>query len=280
MPITFEAMSDVIRSLPTAVNPGTGEITIPRRIMQFWDATTPPPEVSGLMETWGPMHPGFEVMRFDASAAAEWLGDHYPPRYVDAFFACQHPAMQSDYFRLAYLHVLGGIYIDADERCVQSLAPLTNLGVELVLNRRVAPNGLHYFNNAPLLCRPELPILRECLDWATTMISAAHGQPLKIWVTTGPGNLSRIFARRILEDPASLPRTFILDDWAAYSEIRFCAYKYGSRYWLTHDRFLEGRANGLRHLLRLWRPRFERAASRLPGAAEVWRMVKALRAWR
>jgi hypothetical protein len=274
MPIGFEEMSDVIRALPQGLYGGAGGAAqIPRRIMQFWDSPTPPAEVAELMATWAPLHPGYELVAFDDASALAWLGDRYGERYAAAYRACQHAAMKSDFFRLAYLYKCGGAYIDADERCLRAIDPLVESGANLVLNRRLAPNGLIYFNNAPLLCSPGLPLLLECLDWAADELLAARGRPLKIWVTTGPGNLSRSFAQRVV-NAGELPRTLILDDWGSYSEIRFCSYKYGSRYWLTHDRFLESGGSGVKHLAGLWKQRLRAVVERQPAARWAWRTLK------
>jgi len=90
-----------------------------------------------------------------------------------------------------------------------------------------------YFNNAPLFCRPRLPLLLTCLETATDEILAAHGRHLKVWVTTGPGCLSRAYVEALARGDA--PRTLIIDDWFNWSEVVKCAYKDTWRHWLHHD---------------------------------------------
>lgn len=240
--------------------------------MQFWDSPTPPAEVNALIATWAPMHPGYDMVFFNDTSAQSWLAQHYDARYIEAYRACQHPAMKSDLFRLAYLYVSGGAYIDADERCRRSIEPLVRGGASLALNRRMALNGLTYINNAPIMCQSGLPLMLECLDSAVEAILAAHGRRLKVWVTTGPGNLSRAIAQHIL-NAERLPRILILDDWATYAEVVFCEYKYGARYWLTHDRFVESRTIGLKHLTLLWVARARRVAERQPIAHRLWQVA-------
>jgi hypothetical protein len=272
--VSFEEMSNVIRSLQLEAGiyraGVASQYEIPRRIVQFWDSPAPPDEVASLMATWAPMHPGYEWLPFTDTSAAAFIAEHYDGTYLAAYRACQHPAMKSDFFRLAYLYKHGGIYIDADERCLQSIDPLIQRGVALVL-RRMTTNKLTCFNNAPLFCVAGLSLTRDCLDWATDQVLSANGRHLHVWVTTGPGNISRMFAQRVI-DRSELPSTLVLDDWTRLSQPTACEYKLGRRHWRMHDdRFgWEGfkiRAWALKRRTRL-------ALAKQPLARFIWRALK------
>ena len=58
---------------------------------------------------------GFDHLLFDAEEAREFIERQLGPRHEEAYSKCYHPAMQSDYFRLCYIYVEGGCYVDADD---------------------------------------------------------------------------------------------------------------------------------------------------------------------
>src|SRR3546814_20979548 len=60
---------------------------------------------------------GFTHRLFDEHAAKAFIGGSLSTRHERAFERCYHPAMQADYFRLCYLLVEGGCYVDADDVC-------------------------------------------------------------------------------------------------------------------------------------------------------------------
>jgi mannosyltransferase OCH1-like enzyme len=90
----------------------------PRRtIVQFWDDLKRlPGDVGECIESWKKLEArGFEVRLFDNDGARELIASRLGPRHENAYRRCYHPAMQSDYFRLCYILVEGGCYLDADD---------------------------------------------------------------------------------------------------------------------------------------------------------------------
>ena len=93
------------------------------RIAQFWNDPEPPPDVRAVMDTWAAQNPTFRYERFNDLTGRQFLERYFDERAIRAYDNCAHPAMRGDYFRLAYLSVVGGVFIDADERCVTPLLP-------------------------------------------------------------------------------------------------------------------------------------------------------------
>jgi mannosyltransferase OCH1-like enzyme len=56
-----------------------------------------------------------ERILFDKQHARNFIFANLGLRYLYCFDKCYHPAMQSDYFRLCYIFVEGGCYIDTDD---------------------------------------------------------------------------------------------------------------------------------------------------------------------
>jgi hypothetical protein len=144
--------------------------------------------------------------------AKAFIGGSLGTRHEWAFKRCYHPAMQADYFRLCYLLVEGGFYVDADDVCVGTdigwlfedgrlkLQPLCyDIASGAMVNPSLFlcadaydPSWIFYFNNNPLVASRGDPIIERALSQATSLLELAGEDALpEIQTTTGPGNLSK-----------------------------------------------------------------------------------------
>jgi mannosyltransferase OCH1-like enzyme len=186
----------------------------PKTIVQFWhDLRQLPPDVEECVRTWTVWKAsGFEHRLFDERTAAAFISSSLGARYKSVFERCYHPAMQADYFRLCYLLVEGGFYVDADDVCIGTdigwlaedwrlkLQPLcydiaTGAMVKPVVFLRAEaydPSWIFYFNNNPLIAGPRHPVIEHALNRATHILELSGKDELpEIQTATGPGNLSR-----------------------------------------------------------------------------------------
>lgn len=181
---------------PDQAASGSRKEKIPRRILQFWDQKTIPEDVRNCMATWQAL-PGFEHAVFDEKAARDFISTEYDSRHVEAFDLCNHPAMKSDLFRLAYLYRHGGVYIDTDDSYAGS-------GME----RLFVPDGLlklrtatfkkdsstlpvTIFNNNPIFCAAKDEVVGRALERATSIIlKLGKRETYNILIITGPLNIS------------------------------------------------------------------------------------------
>lgn len=187
----------------------------PRSIIQFWhDALTIPADVQECIDSWRRWtEHGFTHRVFNYITAEEFISRKLGPIYQLAFKRCYHPAMQADYFRLCYLYVEGGFYVDADDICVadnidflftDNRVKIQPLCYDLATGKMVepkrfldkfedSPDWIYYFNNNPLVAESNHPVIAEALERSTAILSSSRGGSLpEIQETTGPGNLSKI----------------------------------------------------------------------------------------
>jgi mannosyltransferase OCH1-like enzyme len=165
-----QARSNFVRGLvQRAVGPVVASSlfarVLPKRIVQFWDNLDRlPGDVNECIETWKKMEEqGVERILFDKQKARDFIHRNLGPRYTRAYDKCYHPAMQSDYFRLSYILVEGGCYIDVDD----------------VYN---GSQMQHFFSDSRLKIQP------LCYDIAThTMV------PPKIFTKAGANAASWVF---------------------------------------------------------------------------------------
>lgn len=190
-------------------------LDVPKTIVQFWDDLAKLPEdVRECISTWSRWKTcGITHRVFDTTDALRFINHALGPDHARAFTLCYHPAMQADYFRLCYLFVEGGMYVDADDVCIASdiaslfdgrrlkVQPLCyEIGSDSMVNPKdfLQPGAndegwIFYFNNNPLIARQGDPVVKRALERATQLLNnAADGEFPEIQSTTGPGNLSRI----------------------------------------------------------------------------------------
>lgn len=227
---------------------------VPKTIVQFWhDLGQLPEDVRECISSWSRWKTsGFAHRVFDTADAAKFISRSLGPDHARAFTRCYHPAMQADYFRLCYLLVEGGLYVDADDVCiVTDIASLFEgrrlkvqpLCYDITSDSMVTPTDflqpgandegwIFYFNNNPLIACQGDPVVKRALERATQLLnSAADGEFPEIQSTTGPGNLSRIVFELgtafAIDD-----RVLILNDWDSIAVSRWpLSYRRDERNW-------------------------------------------------
>jgi len=186
----------------------------PKTIVQFWhNLRELPGDVKECIASWTRWTTsGFTHRLFDEHSAKAFIRHSLDARHERAFERCYHPAMQADYFRLCYLSVEGGFYVDADDVCVGSeigwlfddgrlkvqplcydIASGTMVEPSVFLQANAYdPGWIFYFNNNPMIADRRHPIIRRALQQATNLLELAGEDVLpEIQSTTGPGNLSK-----------------------------------------------------------------------------------------
>lgn len=187
---------------------------IPKTIVQFWhDLGQLPPDVDECVRSWTVWETsGFEHKLFDRETAGAFINDSLGARHKRAFERCYHPAMQADYFRLCYVLIEGGFYVDADDVCVSTdiswLAEDGRLKVQplcydvdsqsmvqpsvFLEKDAYDPSWIFYFNNNPLIASKGHPVVERALSQATRHLEIAGVDELpEIQMATGPGNISK-----------------------------------------------------------------------------------------
>jgi hypothetical protein len=229
------------------------------KIVQFWDGKELPDDVYELVEGWKNAVPNGNHVLFDDSTSRNFIRAHYNNSFVDAYDYCWHPAMKSDYFRLAYLYVNGGLYVDADEKLLYNVPNVNfakgNLLVIFPLMRERNENGeftrvtirdlssrtltAHgpecYFANSPIFASRENEVLKLALARATNLIIEAKGNQsaLDIHNTTGPTNLTLAIAAHLIQSSCAgkQPSSIKVIEWTRYAASMPLKYKDGDRNW-------------------------------------------------
>jgi mannosyltransferase OCH1-like enzyme len=155
------------------------------------------------------MNPGHGHLVFDTRSALAFVQEHHRPPVVEAFRRARHPAQRADLFRLAYLSIKGGVYVDADDKCLEPLDSFIPPGADLVLYQE---NYGTIANNF-IAVQPGHPVILAALDQAVTALN--RGDHDTIWLCTGPGLMTRAMAQALADDTSGelLARTAVLELW-------------------------------------------------------------------
>ena len=150
-------------------------------IVQYWHSEEVPAEVATLIATFAEHNPERPCLLFDETSAESFIATHFTATETAAFRACALAEMQADYFRYCAAHVLGGICVDSDCRCVASSRSMLEGCSGRVFRREsgAVVNGLLAFS------RPQHPLPRLAIDVATASIANRYTE--SVWATTGPG---------------------------------------------------------------------------------------------
>ena len=203
---------------------------IPKRIVQFWDAETPPADVRDLMASWDDPRAVFRHLVFSEASAKAYLAANASAEVGRAFERANHPAQRADLFRLAYLATDGGFYVDADDRRAAPFDALAPKGAMLVGYQEDYGTLANNF----LAAVPGRRVIKRALDLAVAAIN--RGDNDTVWLSTGPGLMTRAFAQTVAEPGSGswLERTMIreLHEMQALVEIHCpAAYKRTDRHW-------------------------------------------------
>jgi len=155
------------------------DIEVP--IIQYWDTDDVPDYIARLTETFADLNPRRRHLLFNEQRAEQLIRETFSARELAAFRSCEPAAMQADYFRYCAILALGGIYADADFRCVGDLGDLISGGMGGRLFR--GPKG-NVLNGAFAFGAAGHPFLRLTLEIATANIEGRISD--QVYFVTGP----------------------------------------------------------------------------------------------
>jgi mannosyltransferase OCH1-like enzyme len=181
------------------------------------------------MRTWPEHNPDYRIARFDDATARAFLAERLPPEVLRAYAQVREPAQQADIFRLAWLATEGGVYADADDRCLAPLGTILPAGAALVLFQE----ELGTLANDFIAARPGHPALLAALDLAVGAIN--RGDSDIVWLSTGPGLLTRAFVQWLPDgEPAVPDGAIVLDRHELFQAVApgcMTGYKTTRRHW-------------------------------------------------
>ncbi|PRA51901.1 glycosyltransferase family 32 protein [Brucella pituitosa] len=250
----------MLRQLGEATSRTLPSVTvIAKNLVRYWDDHTEiPQDVKVCLDSWSPLlDEGFSLLLFDKQSALDYIADKFTNKEVEAFARCRHPAMQSDFFRMCYLLIEGGLYVDADDillgdgwkrifgngrlklqpLCYDTLTSRMVPVLDFLTAGRSSDQQIFYVNNDPIAAPAGHPILAKALARSTARLLGDDHLP-QIQETTGPGNITAVLASHACELIAKGKEIDfdLLFDWDSIAEMRWdLSYRSDARNWRNVD---------------------------------------------
>ena len=187
----------------------------PRRatLIAYWDTAEPPTDVGEVFASWARHNPGLALRRFDRATARALIAERQSEAGRAAFDACPNASFRSNLLRAVVLHTDGGLYADADERCMAPISDWIALAQGACL-AAVSEERPHYLHTQFLAAPPGHALLRAALATMIPDLVAAGqaGVALRNWESGGPG----CFTRALMTVRTSAGPTLRLLSTAAY----------------------------------------------------------------
>lgn len=212
-----------------------GSSAIPSKCFQFWDGEQLPEDVFDLTDSWRKLNVGWDYILFNMESARCFLEHNAASDVCRAFRLARHVAQKADIFRLAVLLQEGGVYADADDRCLANLDSLVR-GRDIVLRHE----NLGSIGNNFIAVRSGHPVIEAALEGAVRAV--LRGDSESIWLSTGPGMFTRALAAYFVSDPARLlsyrRESILLLDWELRPFLASAcraSYKSTTRHWSVRE---------------------------------------------
>lgn len=156
-------------------------------IIQYWDNySTLTKDVRASISKWKSI-PDISHDIYDKERAALFIKDNFGSFAAEAFNRSIHPAQESDIFRLAYIAVNGGIYVDVDFLPnPAAFRFFAEEGKEVYFYYRdnLPPHQRELLNSF-IVAKPNCAFLQEVFFKA--LLNIKNGPQRGIWRDTGPG---------------------------------------------------------------------------------------------
>ena len=177
---------------PRAVDPAVLNLPdqkIPRRIMQTSSRDDVPLHMRRAMERVMRLNPEYEHHYFSDRRIRGFMQEHFDTQVLKAFDDLIPGAFKADLFRLAWLYVEGGVYLDGDIDVKQPLRSIVDPNDDFFSAQDVEPDWIY---NAVFAATPRHPLIKKALFGSVDKIIKRYygDSPLAI---TGPVHLGEVW---------------------------------------------------------------------------------------
>lgn len=172
----------------------------PKILHQFWDRPDIPTDVSERMDEWRDRHPAWAYIRWSDQSAESLVLAHFGAKSCARYRACTIASMRSDLLRYAALSLFGGVYLDADLRCINPIDPMMN--APLAFAHQTRADGEWQIHTNFMIAEPQHPLFNRAWKEAMAGILASgrkrfsliRGKPLNdVNTVTGPRLLTHLW---------------------------------------------------------------------------------------
>ena len=136
---------------------------IPKKIFQTFETKDVPFGMSKALVSWQEKNPTWEYKFFDKNDRVDFIKKNFNKEVLTAYKTLIPGAFKADLWRYCVLYIEGGVYVDADTICEQSLDNWLDTELSLVVTRD-DPMANKWLGNAFIASKPRHKALLDCIQ--------------------------------------------------------------------------------------------------------------------
>jgi hypothetical protein len=167
--------------------------TIPKTIYQTWETKLISDDLMNITKSWKTHNPNYEYILFDRTDRINFIKQHFDESVLNTYNRLIPGAFKADLFRYCLLYKNGGVYVDIDTLCMESIDTFLSSGINFIVPIDLNNNdkmGSHNLFNSFIACSPGNKILLDCINMIVYNIEN-NIVPESNLDWTGPGILGR-----------------------------------------------------------------------------------------
>ena len=140
---------------------------IPQNIFQTWSTKNISDGFKKLTESWIIKNPHYTYCLYDDSDCEEFIKNNFDENIYNTYCRIIPGAFKADLWRYCVLYIYGGIYVDIDTFCLESIDLFLNQDVEFMtpVDLNNCPSfGTYNLFNCFIASIPKHPILLDCIN--------------------------------------------------------------------------------------------------------------------
>jgi len=143
------------------ISPSTQRI--PRVIYQTFESHNVPEGMYNAVNSWVHLNTDYEHYFFDEIQRIEFIKTYFDDIVLDSYMRLLPGAFKADLWRCCVLYVKGGVYVDADMICLQSLSNVIDDDDSFIVVRD-DPMSKKFLANGFIASVPNHPFLKKQID--------------------------------------------------------------------------------------------------------------------
>jgi mannosyltransferase OCH1-like enzyme len=145
------------------VKNGYRQQKIPRVIYQTFEEYEIPNGMFEAIQSWKDLNPEYEHYYYSEKDRLEFIEKFFDKKVLDAYLSIIPGAFKADLWRCCMLYENGGVYVDSDMICLQSLNDYLEEGDEFLISRD-DPMSKTFLANGFIASVPKHPFLKQQID--------------------------------------------------------------------------------------------------------------------
>lgn len=193
---------------------------IPKTIHQIWEGETLSELYELFGKTWKEQHPDWRYEFWNGERMATFIKDHYP-LLANFYFEFPYNIQRWDVIRYLILYQIGGMYIDFDYECIDSVDRYIDGNNKCYFSMEPEDHCVNFFgcdtfSNALMVSCPGHPFFKKIIDhiFFESKYVYTNNKIHDVHATTGPVMLRELYKNYPFKDEIVLWPAELASAWS------------------------------------------------------------------